>query len=549
MSDALKRIVDKYNQLSTAKKVPATVFLYAVVRVAAAWLLRKLRNRPPQPFTLPLVGNLYLLSQPGELPGVHKDMMRLAEKHGPVMGFWFGGVYTVVLSNWQAMYEALKVRGDDFAGRFCPPAINTITKGRGIALQNDMNIWHKARSLAQAGLLRKDVTGDEVVGVILEEVHSTGHEWLQKIEESPSKTAWECPNIRFWMEKESLNVYMRQMCSIRFSDKLTPKYASVRQCFQEIFQRISCGNPADYISILRLAGKPKILTEMEEWSDKMYGHIREWIREHQATLKPEAPRDFLDCMLLKYKELGLSEVDVEVVVWDTLAGGIDTTAATMEWLYYILCNNPETGMRAQEELDRVIGPDRLPTWKDRPNLPYLNAVMLELMRYKHFAPFGLPHMTQCDTTCLGYNIPAGAQVMINFGAANLDKNAWKEPLKWRPERFLEEEKDLAMSGPNGIHDALFGDIKPTPESHKYIPFGAGKRKCVGVAIGRVVLWLKVATHLHCFNFESATGKPVNTDDEYFGVTLTPVKAPLKISARPAARFLKSCEHTYTGKTI
>lgn len=281
----------------------------------------------------------------------------------------------------------------------------------------------------------------------------------------------------------------------------------------------------------------------------MYGHIRGWIQEHKATLKPEAPRDFLDSMLLKYKELGLTEVDVEVIVWDVLAGGIDTTATTLEWLIYILCNYPETQRKVQEELDRVVGPDRLPTYKDRANLPYLNAVLLELMRWKHFAPFGLPHMTLKDTQCLGYKIPAGAQVMVNFGAVNMDPKVWKEPEKWRPERFMEEEKDFNMSGPNGIHDALFGDIKPTPESHKFIPFGAGKRKCVGVGIGRVVLYLKAVTHLHCFNFESATGKDINIDDEYFGVTVMPTEAPVKITARPAAKLLKSCEHTFQGSNI
>lgn len=499
---------------------------------------------------MPLIGNLYLLPQPGELPGVHKAMIKLSEKHGPVMGFWFGGVYTVVLSNWQAVYEALKERGDDFAGRFCPPAINTITYGRGIAMQNDMNVWYKARSLLHAGLTRKDVTGDEVVGVILEEVHSTGKEFVDMIEDAAKGGPGSATvKMRAYMGRESLNVYTRQMCSFRFSDKLTEKYQSVRACLEEIFARISGGNPADYIPLLKLAGKPKILNEMEEWSDKMYGHIREWIKEHKSSLNPEAPRDFLDTMLIKYKEFGLTEQDVEVVVWDVLAGGIDTTATTLEWLFYIMCNYPETQRKVQEELDRVIGSDRLPTFKDRPNLPYLNAVLLELMRWKHFAPFGLPHMTLKDTQCLGYNIPAGAQVMVNFAAVNLDKKVWKNPEQWRPERFLEEEKDLAMSGKNGIHDALFGDVKPTPESHKFIPFGAGKRKCVGVGIGRVVLFCKVATHLHCFNFESASGKKINIDDEFFGVTVLPTEAPVKITARPAAKLLKSCEQSYTGRTM
>merc|ERR1711998_828170 len=343
---------------------------------------------------------------------------------------------------------------------------------------------------------------------------------------------------------------MRQMVSVRFSEKMTPGYQDVRLCLEEIFKRISAGNPADYIGALKLAGKPKILDEMEMWSNKMYAIIRGWIKEHKERLaKGEAPRDFLDEMLVKHKQEGLTEEDVEVIVWDVLAGGIDTTATTMEWLMYIMCNYPETQRKCQEELDRVVGKDRLPTFKDRPNLPYLNAVLLELLRWKHFAPFGLPHMSLKDTEVLGYKIPAGAQVFIDFSAISLDPKAWKNPEQWRPERFLEEEKALAMSGPNGIHDGFFGDIKPDDVSHKYIPFGAGKRKCVGVGIGRVVMWCKVATYLHCFNFESPTGKPLNVEDEFFGVTVMPHEQPVRVRNRPAAKLLQTVEHTFDGTQL
>lgn len=158
-------------------------------------------------------------------------------------------------------------------------------------------------------------------------------------------------------------------------------------------------------------------------------------------------------------------------------------------------------------------------------------------------------MTLKETQVLGYKIPAGAQVLINFMAIHMDPKAWKDPEKWRPERFLEEESALSMSGPNGSHDAFFGDMKPDPESHKLIPFGAGKRKCVGVGIGRVVMWCKVATYLHCFNFESPTGKPLNIDDEWFGVTVVPNEQPVRFKARPAAKLLKSIEETYDGTTM
>jgi len=534
---AMDALLGWYSALPLKKKLPASIFAAAVARVVLAWLMRKVQNRPPQPLTMPLIGNLYLLPQPGELPGVHKAMTKLSKKFGPVMGFWFGSTYTVVLSDWRAAHEALKVQGDAFAGRFCPPAINIITKGRGIALQNNLDEWRKARTALLRGMTMKR-QGEKTVPIIIEEVQSTGKLWFDMVQANNGSADLK---IRGHIGRESLNVYMRKMCNLRFSDALTETYEDVRVCLEQIFMRISAGNPADYIPILKLAGKPKVLDEMEHWTERMFKYISKWVQEHKASLDSDNPRDFLDEMLITQKENGLTDVDVEVIMWDVMAGGIDTTATTLEWLLYIMAEYPETQKKVQEELERVVGPNRLPTYEEKDKLPYLNAVILELMRWKHFAPFGLPHMTLQDTQCLGYNIPKGAQVLLNFHAINMDPTAWKDPEKWRPERFLEEEKDLQ----NAFFD---GEVKKTAESYKYIPFGAGKRMCVGYGLGRVVMWHKVAYHLHCFNWASSAGK-INIEDEYFGVTVLPVEASLRITARPAAKLLKSVETSFAGSTL
>lgn len=184
----------------------------------------------------------------------------------------------------------------------------------------------------------------------------------------------------------------------------------------------------------------------------------------------------------------------------------------------------------------MIGPDRLPTWEDREKLPYINACILELMRWKHFAPFGLPHMTLEDTEVGGYKIPKGAQVLVNFHASNMDPSSWKNADQWRPERWLEEDKSLDRS-------FFDGEVKPTKESHKFIPYGAGHRMCVGWGIGRVVMWLKVATHVHCFNLASASGQKLNLD-ETFGVTVVAEEQAVKFTPRPAAKHLRSIEASF-----
>lgn len=74
---------------------------------------------------------------------------------------------------------------------------------------------------------------------------------------------------------------------------------------------------------------------------------------------------------------------------------------------------PEAQKKAQEELDRVIGPDRLPQFADLPSLPYMYALIREVMRWHVVAPIGVPHRAEQDDEYNGYLIPAGAIVMAN----------------------------------------------------------------------------------------------------------------------------------------
>ncbi|KAG6325816.1 hypothetical protein ID866_13273, partial [Astraeus odoratus] len=74
---------------------------------------------------------------------------------------------------------------------------------------------------------------------------------------------------------------------------------------------------------------------------------------------------------------------------------------------------PEVQSKAQEEIDRVIGRERLPDFNDRMNMPYVEAVVLETLRWYPVIPLGLPHMTSEDDVFDGMYIPQGATVMIN----------------------------------------------------------------------------------------------------------------------------------------
>ena len=75
--------------------------------------------------------------------------------------------------------------------------------------------------------------------------------------------------------------------------------------------------------------------------------------------------------------------------------------------------HPDVQRKAQEEIDRVIGTHRLPTLADRENLPYIDAVVKEVLRWQPVAPMGLPHTSTEDDTIEGYFIPKDAMIFAN----------------------------------------------------------------------------------------------------------------------------------------
>ena len=100
--------------------------------------------------------------------------------------------------------------------------------------------------------------------------------------------------------------------------------------------------------------------------------------------------------------------------------------------------NPGVVEKAQEELDRVVGKDRLPEYSDREDLPYIDAVVKELLRWGSPAPISVPVKTTQDDIYRGYYIPAGTTVIENAWAICRNSNIYPDPEAFNPDRFLKD---------------------------------------------------------------------------------------------------------------
>ncbi|EJD01826.1 cytochrome P450 [Fomitiporia mediterranea MF3/22] len=146
-----------------------------------------------------------------------------------------------------------------------------------------------------------------------------------------------------------------------------------------------------------------------------------------------------------------SEDMIKKVTGVLYAAGADTSVAALHSFFLAMLLHPDAQKRAQEELDRVLGKDALPTFNDRPNLPYVNAVIKESLRWQAATPLAVAHTVEEDDEYNGYFIPAGATMFPNVWAMQRDPKEYPEPDKFIPDRWLpndgkEAPRDLFIGG-------------------------------------------------------------------------------------------------------
>jgi cytochrome P450 len=163
----------------------------------------------------------------------------------------------------------------------------------------------------------------------------------------------------------------------------------------------------------------------------------------------------------------------------------------MAWFFLAMTTNPEIQRKAQEEIDNVVGHDRMPDFKDYESMPYLRALVREILRWRPVDPIGLQHQSTEDDIYEGYFIPKGTLVLFNVWAMNRDPELYGEDFdSFRPERFLDEEGKLKPTHPNSKGEGHF-------------TYGFGRRICVGRHVANNTLFIDIANILWACTIEPA----------------------------------------------
>ncbi|KAL4254630.1 cytochrome P450 monooxygenase [Pleurotus pulmonarius] len=103
---------------------------------------------------------------------------------------------------------------------------------------------------------------------------------------------------------------------------------------------------------------------------------------------------------------------IKDVTWVACAGGAETSPLVLSTFIAAMLLHPEVQIKAQEELDAYLG-SRLPVFEDMSYLPYIRAILLEVLRWQPVLPLGAPHRVTMDDEYKGYFIPKGTTVLAN----------------------------------------------------------------------------------------------------------------------------------------
>ncbi|KAI3673132.1 hypothetical protein L6452_39247 [Arctium lappa] len=448
----------------------------------------------------PIIGHLHLLAG-SQLP--HELLASLADKFGPLFTIKLGVHRLLIVSNSDMAKECLATNDRAFASRPKSMASELIGYNyANFALGSYGPYWR----LMQKIVVRELVSHRRLrmlAHVRASEVKLSTTDLYESWIENKGSEEMLKVDMKQWFENLALNMILRMIFGDRFStgEGNRDRFKKSVRMFSQV---LGAFVPSDAIPGLRwldLGGYEKKMKKIAKELDVI---LEGWLEEHKAKMDSIQQEDhegkdqvFMATLLSRVKEElneDLYGFSVDTVVKATclaiLAASVDTIPATLTWVLALLINNPRVLKKAQNELEIHVGRDGEVEDSNLKNLVYLQAVIKESMRLYPVAPLLVPHESIEDCIIGGYTVPKGTQLLVNVWKIQHDPEIWTDPFEFQPDRFLTSKREIDVRG----------------QHFELIPFGSGRRMCIGSSLALEAMQLILASIIHGFEFRNPSNE-------------------------------------------
>ncbi|KAI3970821.1 hypothetical protein MKX01_024468 [Papaver californicum] len=512
---------------SSSLEILITTFCVIIVTLFLLKIRQTLvkRNKlpyPPGPKPWPVIGNLPHLGM-----AVHQSLAAMVKTYGPIIYLRLGSVNVVVACSASIASQFLKTHDSNFSNR--PPnsgAKHIAYNYQDLVFAPYGRRWRMFRKICAVHLFSGKAL-DEFRYVREEEVAV-----LTKALAQSNKNRQGSPvNLADLLNVCTTNALARVLLGTRvcgdgegYADKKSQEF---KEMVVEVMVLSGVFNIGDFIPSLEWLDLQGVASKMKNLHQRFDTFLTKIIDDHKinaANGNGSKHYDFLSKLIglkedVDGEEWKLTDTDIKALLLNLFTAGTDTSSSTVEWALAELIRHPNILAQAQQELDSVVGKDRLVSESDLSQLPFLQAVIKEAFRLHPSTPLSLPRVSVEDCEIDGYFIPKNTTLLTNVWAIARDPSMWPDPLKFKPERFLPGNEKANV------------DIKGN--DFEVIPFGAGRRICAGLSLGLRMVQFMTATLIHGFNWELPEGQVIGklNMDEAYGLTLQRA-SPLMVHPKP-----------------
>ncbi|KAF8511558.1 cytochrome P450 oxidoreductase [Hysterangium stoloniferum] len=482
--------------------ITAGIILAIVVFDKVFFYWKKL---PPGPIRLPILGNV--LQAPTSHEWLHWATFK--DIYGSISSMVMIGRPIILLNDLQTILDLMETKSRTYAGRpVLPLAGELVGWNRQLIISPYNEHFRLMRKLMAKYIGTKSSL---TVFYAIQENHT--HLLMARILEEPERFL---SSIRLCQGAFFLRISHGYIVNQKVSD---PLITLIERAAKEFYIATKPG--AWLVDVFPFLMKlptwfpgtsfRRVAEEFKKTNEAQSNIPHEWVKQQMArgTALPS-----FTSQMLQEPVTGPEEDAIKHASNFLYGGGTDTVTATLASFFLAMALFPHVQRKAQEEIDGVTASLRLPNFGDREKLPYVSALMKELLRWHVAGPMGIPHSCLEDDEYKGYVIPKGAIVLANIWQISRDPQHHTNPEIFRPERYLGDNPEL--------------------DPHIYA-FGFGRRRCPGIELADASVYIAVAMTLAVFDItpirNPSTGQVDMPEHQYISGTVCHPK-PFKCDITP-----------------